>query len=65
MLRKLILVGMLTVVPAGSSFQAATGLACSFAFFAAHIRLMPFRFQKSAKVIVEVFHFSKTIAKEK
>eukprot|EP01047_Picozoa_sp_COSAG01_P069436 COSAG01_NODE_10273_length_2204_cov_1.776247_1_plen_115_part_10 len=46
MLRKLVFVGMLAVVPVGSSLQAATGIACSFAFFAAHVRLMPFRFRE-------------------
>lgn len=44
MLRKLLLVGMLTVVPAGSTFQVATGMATSFLFFAAHVRCLPFRF---------------------
>lgn len=46
MLRKLVLVGMLTIVPAGSTLQVSTGLTFSFAFFAAHIRTLPFRFSE-------------------
>jgi hypothetical protein len=43
MIRKLLLVGMLTVVQQGSVLQICTGLATSFVFFAAHIRALPFR----------------------
>lgn len=44
MIRKLILVGVLALVPVGSSLQTAAGLVCSFLFFAAHIHFMPLRF---------------------
>ena len=41
--RKLLLVGMLTVVQQGSVLQICAGLATSFVFFAAHVRTLPFR----------------------
>ena len=41
--RKLLFVGMLTVVQQGSVLQICAGLATSFVFFAAHIRALPFR----------------------
>jgi hypothetical protein len=41
--RKLLLVGMLTLVQQGSVLQICTGLATSFVFFAAHVRTLPFR----------------------
>ena len=43
MIRKLLLVGMLTLVQQGSVLQICTGLATSAVFFAAHIRALPFR----------------------
>ena len=43
MLRKLILVGMLTLVQQGSTVQICAGVAASFLFFAAHIHTMPYR----------------------
>jgi hypothetical protein len=43
MLRKLFLVGVLSAVDRGSTVQVCAGLAFSFAFFAAHIKTMPYR----------------------
>eukprot|EP01046_Picozoa_sp_COSAG06_P029965 COSAG06_NODE_2819_length_6234_cov_2.814996_1_plen_1898_part_00 len=43
MIRKLLLVGMLTLVQQGSVLQICAGLATSFVFFAAHVRALPFR----------------------
>jgi hypothetical protein len=43
MLRKLFLVGVLSAVDRGSTLQVCAGLAFSFAFFAAHIKSMPYR----------------------
>ena len=43
MLRKLILVGMLTLVEQGSTVQICTAQVTSFAFFSAHVRMLPYR----------------------
>ena len=43
MLRKLMLVGMLSVVDQGSTMQVVAGITTSFAFFAAHVRTLPYR----------------------
>ena len=43
MIRKLLLVGMLTLVQQGSVLQICVGITTSFVFFAAHIRSLPFR----------------------
>ena len=41
MIRKLLLVGMLTLVQQGSVLQVCAGLATSFVFFATHVRAPP------------------------
>lgn len=43
MLRKLLLVGMLTLVQQGTSLQICAGVVISFVFFAAHVRMLPYR----------------------
>ena len=43
MLRKLLLVGMLSIVDQGSTMQVVAAIATSFAFFATHIRTLPYR----------------------
>ena len=43
MLRKLMMVGFLTVLELGTTSQVVVGVFLSFSFFALHIKLMPFR----------------------
>ena len=43
MIRKLLLVGFLTVIELGTTSQVVVGLALSFFFFGIHLRLMPYR----------------------
>ena len=43
MMRKLLLVGFLTVIELGTTSQVVVGLALSFFFFGIHLRLMPYR----------------------
>ena len=43
MLRKLLLVGLLTIVDQGSTVQVCAGLATSFVCFAAHVYTLPYR----------------------
>lgn len=43
MIRKLVLVGFLTVLELGTTSQVVVALALSFFFFGLHLRLMPFR----------------------
>jgi hypothetical protein len=43
MMRKLVVVGMLTTVERGSTTQVVAGIVFSFIFFAAHIRTLPYR----------------------
>jgi hypothetical protein len=43
MLRKLLLVGLLSVVEQGSTVQVCAGLATSFVCFAAHVYTSPYR----------------------
>jgi hypothetical protein len=43
MLRKLLLVGMLTLVQQGTTLQICAGVVTSFVFFAAHVRMLPYR----------------------
>ena len=43
MMRKLVVVGMLTTVERGSTTQVVAGIVFSFLFFAAHVRTLPYR----------------------
>jgi serine/threonine protein kinase len=43
MLRKLLIIGVLSVVSQGSTFQICVGLLTGFFFFAGHVRKLPFR----------------------
>jgi hypothetical protein len=46
MLRKLLLVGLLTVVKRGSILQVCVGMWTCLIFLAAQVRSMPFRFDE-------------------
>ena len=44
MLRKLLLVGLLTIVERGSVLQICVGIGTCLVFLVAHVHTMPFRF---------------------
>ena len=43
MIRKLLLIGFLTLVEVGTTTQVVAGVILSFMFFAVHVKYMPFR----------------------
>lgn len=43
MMRKLLLVGFLTLLEMGTTTQVVSGVFLSFIFFAVHVKIMPFR----------------------
>lgn len=60
MLRKLLLVGMLTLVQQGTSLQVFAGVVISFGFFAAHTRTMPYRHVEDNILKATTGNFSRT-----